>query len=381
MMTSVTPRGERLHIGIFGKRNTGKSTLMNAITGQDVAVVSPVKGTTTDPVYKAMELLPVGAVVLIDTAGIDDEQGAGSLGQLRITKTREILRKTDVALLVTDSRGCSEFDPHERGLISAFDELGVRYMVVYNDFSDNFAATLDTLKTRITELSDVSDTHQPLISDLLTAGDIVVLVTPIDSSAPKGRLILPQQQVVRDVLEAGAFPILTQPAGLTSVLAALNAPPRIVITDSQAFGETESVLSPEIPLTSFSILFARYKGVLAESVRSVETLDALQDGDKILICEGCTHHRQCDDIGTVKLPRALRKHSGAELEFAFTSGGEFPQDLSDCRLVIHCGGCVLNRREMLFRQNTAKQANVPFTNYGVAFSRFQEILQRSTECL
>ncbi|MCL1832005.1 MAG: GTP-binding protein [Oscillospiraceae bacterium] len=370
-----TPRGERLHIGIFGKRNRGKSTLMNAITGQSAAVVSPTAGTTTDPVYKAMELLPVGPVVLIDTAGIDD---TGDLGELRTSKSREILRKCDIALLVVDSRGCTAFDVHEQALIDTFDELSVRYMVVYNDFSDNFAETLPALKSKLTEIAADNAPKQHLIADLLKAGDVIVLVTPIDESAPKGRLILPQQQVIRDALEAGAFPLLTQTAGLSQALAALKSAPRLVVTDSQAFGQVAKAVGENQPLTSFSILFARYKGVLKESVRGAKAIDTMKHGDKVMISEGCTHHKQCDDIGTVKLPRMLERHTGVALDYTFTSGGEFPDsaDLAAYKLIIHCGGCVLNGREMRHRQSAAVNAHTPMTNYGVAISHMQGILER-----
>jgi [FeFe] hydrogenase H-cluster maturation GTPase HydF len=324
----------------------GKSTLINAITGQEAAVVSPTAGTTTDPVYKAMELLPVGPVVLIDTAGIDD---VGDLGGLRTQKSQEILRKCDIALLVVDARKCTEFDEYEQSLIDSFTKSGVKYMVVYNEFKSDFAETVHAIKEQIAGLAGDSSANQPrLIADLLEPRDIVVLVTPIDASAPKGRLILPQQQVIRDILECGAFPILTQTAGVRDVLNSLGNPPKIVVTDSQAFGEVAVTVPVNLPLTSFSILFARYKGVLDEAVRGARVIDTLKQGDKVMISEGCTHHKQCDDIGSVKLPNMLKKHTNAELDYTFTSGGDFPAsaELAAFRLIIHCGGCVLNRREM-----------------------------------
>ncbi|MCL1951611.1 MAG: [FeFe] hydrogenase H-cluster maturation GTPase HydF, partial [Oscillospiraceae bacterium] len=349
-----TPRGQRLHIGIFGRRNAGKSSLINAITGQDAALVSPIKGTTTDPVYKAMELLPIGPVVFIDTPGIDD---TGALGALRIEKARGILRKTDLALLVIDAReGLSGYD---RELICAFDEAGVQYLTVYNkadlvegEAPEGIAVSAATgehihrLKEEIARLCAEQEEPRRLVADLLAPGDVIVLVVPIDSAAPKGRLILPQQQVIRDALEAGAIAVVTQPQGLAEAFAKLGGPPKLVVTDSQAFAQVAELTPESVPLTSFSILMARYKGVLEDAVAGARVINALKDGDKILIAEGCTHHRQCEDIGTVKLPMWIEQRTGAKPEYVFSSGGGFPADLSAFQLVIHCGGCMQNPREM-----------------------------------
>jgi small GTP-binding protein len=363
-----TPRGERLHIGIFGTRNAGKSSLLNAITGQESAVVSHLGGTTTDPVYKAMELLPLGAVVLVDTPGIDD---VGELGAQRIAKAREVLRKTDVALLVVDSReGMSDYD---RDLIRTFDEADVKYLTIYNDFTP---FDVRDIKEKIAGLAAGDEAQSRLAGDLLSAGDMAVLVIPIDSAAPKGRLILPQQQVIRDILEAGAVPVLTGVSELDGTLAKLGGKPKLVITDSQAFGEVAAKTPQDVGLTSFSILFARYKGVLEDAVQGARALDTLKDGDKVLIAEGCTHHRQCEDIGTVKIPRMLGKHTGAAPEYEFSSGGSFPAELAGFKLVIHCGGCIQNTREMRARARMSREAGVPFTNYGIAISHMQGILER-----
>ena len=380
-----TPRGERLHIGIFGKRNAGKSSLLNAITGQDAAVVSPVKGTTTDPVYKAMELLPIGPVVLIDTPGIDD---MGALGALRIEKAKSILRKTNIALLVVDA--LEGLDDYDRELISAFDETGVKYLVVYNksdlkkhdapdaiSVSSHTGENIHELKEMIARVGAEEDEHCRLVADLLQPGDVIVLVIPIDSAAPKGRLILPQQQVIRDALEAEAFSVVTQTQGLTDTFAKLKNPPKLVITDSQAFEEVSKLTPDDVGLTSFSILMARYKGVLEGAVSCARSIDNIRSGDKILISEGCTHHRQCDDIGTVKIPRWIERHTGVKPEYVFTSGDDgFPADLSTFRLIIHCGGCIQNPREMRYRYNAARQAGIPMTNYGIAISHMQGILER-----
>ena len=376
-----TPRSERLHIGIFGRRNAGKSSLLNAITGQEIAVVSEVKGTTTDPVYKAMELLPIGPVVLIDTPGIDD---VGDLGARRIEKTKQILRKTDLALLVVDaSEGLTDA---ERELTQLFEKSGVKYLTVYNGSTPSAdgicvnamtGENIESLKETIAQIGTTDTDTRHLVADLLSPGDFLVLVTPIDESAPKGRLILPQQQVIRDVLDANAVPILTQTDGLADTLQNLRTPPRLVITDSQVFGQAAKHTPADIPLTSFSILMARYKGVLAEAVRGAKVLDTIHDGDQILIAEGCTHHRQCEDIGTVKLPRWIEAHTGAKPLYTFISGGDFPGDLSPYKLIIHCGGCMLNTREMHYRGHTATEANVPMTNYGIAISHMQGILARA----
>jgi [FeFe] hydrogenase H-cluster maturation GTPase HydF len=379
-----TPRGERLHIGIFGGRNAGKSSLLNALAGQDIAVVSPVKGTTTDPVYKAMELLPIGPVVFIDTAGIDDDS---ELGGLRIAKTRNVLRKTDIALLVVDAEaGLSDAD---RSLIKIFEDVCIKFLVVYNKcdliqdsqsgafyVSCKTGKNIHELKEKIAALGAEKEQAGRLVADLINAAEVIVLVVPIDKAAPKGRLILPQQQVIRDILEAGAIAAVTRDSEFSETLQKLANPPRLVITDSQVFGKIAAQTPADIALTSFSMLMARYKGVLESAVRAVKILDTIHDNDRILIAEGCTHHRQCDDIGTVKLPAMIKKYTGKTPEFKFSSGGEFPADLSGCKLIIHCGGCMLNSREMLYREHAARDAGIPMTNYGVAISFMQGILER-----
>jgi len=386
MSLNETPQGERLHIGIFGRRNAGKSSLLNALTGQDIAVVSDVKGTTTDPVYKAMELLPIGPVVFIDTAGIDDDS---VLGGLRIAKTEKVLRKTDIALLVVDAEeGISDED---KLLIADFEELGVKHLVVYNKSDLNNSQlgefnvscitgkNIHELKEKIAEMGKEKENERRLIADLISANDVVILVIPIDKAAPKGRLILPQQQAIRDILEAGAIPVVTREVEFSETLKKLKAPPALVITDSQAFAKVSRETPAEIPLTSFSILMARYKGILESAARAAKTLDTIQDGDRILISEGCTHHRQCDDIGTVKFPKWIKQYTQKEPVFEFTSGTEFPNDLSGYKLIIHCGGCMLNSREMIYREHLARKAGVPMTNYGVAISYMQGILDRCLE--
>ena len=385
-MTSLTntPRSERLHIGIFGKRNAGKSSLLNAITGQDIAVVSPTKGTTTDPVFKAMELLPLGPIVLIDTPGIDD---VGELGALRIEKTKDMLRKTDIALLVVDPTEGLTADEHT--LIRLFKQSDVRYLTVYNTSTPpNHSQTdeiwvnaltgenVSVLKETLAQLGKAEAQTHPLVADLLSPGDVVILVTPIDESAPKGRLILPQQQVIRDVLEAGCIPILSQTDSLSEALGKLRHRPKLVITDSQAFKQVAALVPQDIGLTSFSILMARYKGVLNQAVQGAKAIDTLQDGDPILIAEACTHHRQCEDIATVKLPRWIEAHTGAKPTYTFSSGGDFPRDLTPYKLIIHCGGCMVNMREMHYRSRTAQEVSIPMTNFGVAISHMQGILAR-----
>ncbi|WOC31486.1 MULTISPECIES: [FeFe] hydrogenase H-cluster maturation GTPase HydF [Caproicibacterium] len=383
-----TPSANRVHIGIFGKRNAGKSSVINALTGQNLAVVSDVKGTTTDPVYKAMEILPLGPVVLIDTPGIDDE---GPLGELRVKKARQVLNKTDAAVLVVDAaRGCGA---EEKALLQLFAQKQLPYLIVYNK-CDLLAAprqtgpkeicisaekkqNIEQLKERLAALAAPQEPEKRLVGDLLAPADLVVLVVPIDSAAPKGRLILPQQQTIRDILESNATAIVVKETGLHETLHSLGKKPRMVITDSQAFAEVSAVVPPEIPLTSFSILFARYKGVLETAIQGAAALDTLQDGDAILIAEGCTHHRQCDDIGTVKLPRWIRTYTGSQPAFSFTSGGEFPEDLQRYKLIIHCGACMLNEREMQYRRRCAQEQNVPMTNYGIAIARMKGILKRS----
>lgn len=392
MGLNSTPSGERIHIGFFGKRNAGKSSVVNAVTGQDLAVVSDTLGTTTDPVYKAMELLPLGPVMIIDTPGFDDE---GSLGELRIKKTKQVLNKTDVAVLIVDAQqGLSDTD---RQLISMFEAKKLPFIIAYNksDLLDNIKSSKDNeiyisakdkiniyeLKEKIGKLSAVQSNEKRLVGDLLNEGDFVVLVVPIDSSAPKGRLILPQQQAIRDILEAGAISIVTRDTELKHTLENLGKKPEMVITDSQAFKQVAKDVPEDIKLTSFSILMARYKGLLNSAVRGAKAIDSLENGDKVLISEGCTHHRQCEDIGTVKLPNWLKKHTGKQLEFAFSSGTEFPEDLSKYKLIIHCGGCMLNEREVRYRMKCAEDQGVPITNYGTAIAFMNGILKRSLSVL
>lgn len=392
MGLNSTPSGERIHIGFFGRRNAGKSSVVNAVTGQDLAVVSDTLGTTTDPVYKAMELLPLGPVMIIDTPGFDDE---GSLGELRIKKTKQVLNKTDVAVLIVDAQqGLSDTDTQ---LISMFEAKELPFIIAYNksDLLDNIKSSKDNeiyisakdkvniyeLKEKIGKLSAVQSNEKRLVGDLLSEGDFVVLVVPIDSSAPKGRLILPQQQAIRDILEAGAISIVTRDTELKHTLENLGKKPKMVITDSQAFKQVAKVVPDDIKLTSFSILMARYKGLLNSAVRGSKAIDSLENGDKVLISEGCTHHRQCEDIGTVKLPNWLKKHTGKQLEFDFSSGTEFPEDLSEYKLIIHCGGCMLNEREVRYRMKCAEDQNVPITNYGTAIAFMNGILKRSLSVL
>ena len=392
-----SPSAQRIHIGIFGKRNVGKSSLINAVTGQDLAVVSNVPGTTTDPVIKAMELLPIGPVVLIDTPGFDDE---GTLGEQRVRKTRQILNRSDIALLVVDA--VTGKTPTDNELIDLFQEKNIPYLVVWNkcdllsnlpDAVQNELFVSATATFQIAELKNrLADLHlaavrsaggtPPLVSDLLQPGDVVVLVIPIDSAAPKGRLILPQHQTIRDILEAQATAIAVRETQLSHLIRTASNPdlgllPKLVITDSQLFGNVAATIPENIFLTSFSILFARHKGLLHDAVEGAKILDILADGDTILIAEGCTHHRQCDDIGTVKLPKWITDYTGKNLNFAFTSGREFPEDLSPYRLAVHCGGCMLNDREMLYRAKCALDQNVPMTNYGILIAHINGILKRS----
>lgn len=380
--------GERTHIGFFGMRNAGKSSLVNAFTGQQLSVVSDVKGTTTDPVKKAMELLPMGPVLIIDTPGIDDE---GALGEMRVQKAKEILSKTDIAILVCDCRkGVTETDEK---LVSAFKEKNIPYVLCFNksdlphkEENENAiyvsavtGENIDLLKNTVARLAEKNKTKKYIVSDLLSEGDVVVLVTPIDEAAPKGRLILPQQQTIRDILDKGATAVTVQDTQLKTALESLGVKPKMVITDSQAFGKVSKIVPENIPLTSFSILFARYKGELEALVEGAKKLDSLKDGDKVLISEGCTHHRQCNDIGTVKMPGWIKKHSGKDIEFAFTSGGEFPENLSEYALVVHCGGCMLNEREMKNRQERANSQKIPMVNYGMAIAHMNGILKRSLQ--
>lgn len=385
MSLNNTPSANRVHIGIFGKRNAGKSSVMNALTNQNLAIVSDVKGTTTDPVLKAMELLPLGPVVMIDTPGIDDE---GELGALRIKKSYQMLNKTDVAVVVING---SEESAEDNQLIEKIIAKNIPYVIFHNK-SDTFTAEkkeghlygsalnkigIDELKQAIVNLANSEDNDKKIVADLIEPLDIVVLVVPIDAAAPKGRLILPQQQTIRDILDVGAVSIVVKDTELKETLAKLGTKPKLVITDSQAFGKVSAIVPDDIQLTSFSILFARYKGSLETAVRGAAAIEQLNDGDKILISEGCTHHRQCGDIGTVKLPNLLKKYTGKNFEFEFTSGTEFPDDLSNYKMVIHCGGCMLNEREMKYRYLCAAEQAVPITNYGTAIAYMNGILKRS----
>ena len=380
---------ERLHIGFFGLRNAGKSSVVNAVTGQEMSLVSDFKGTTTDPVKKAMELLPLGPVVIIDTPGIDDE---GELGLLRVKKTKQVLNYIDIAVLVVDSTaGLQSFD---REMLTLFENKKIPFVVAYNKadllnetltIDDNSilvsaknGTNINELKEKIAQTVKVQNEKKQVVGDLLNKGDVVVLVTPIDSAAPKGRLILPQQMTIRDILDVGAIPVVTRETELETTLGALKEKPKMVITDSQAFGFVSKIVG-DIPLTSFSILMARYKGSLESAVSGAEKMKNLNDGDTILISEGCTHHRQCGDIGTQKLPKWLKEYTKKELNFKFTSGKDFPEDLSGIALVIHCGGCMLTEREMQYRRRFCEENNVPITNYGTAIAQINGILSKSLE--
>lgn len=398
MGLNSTPSADRVHIGFFGRRNAGKSSVVNAVTGQELAVVSEIKGTTTDPVTKAMELLPMGPVVIIDTAGIDDE---GALGELRVQKTRQILNKTDVAVLVMD--GTVSVEEAEKELISIFREKKIPYVLAINKddlrqqedrlpedmlpgeagniirISARTGFQIEELKEKIAHLAVAEETKRQIVGDLLNPMDFVVLVAPIDSAAPKGRLILPQQQTIRDILESGAVSIVVREHELKETLRQLGRKPAMVITDSQVFAQVSADTPEEILLTSFSILFARYKGNLKTAVQGAAAIENLQDGDKVLISEGCTHHRQCDDIGSVKIPRWLAAYTKKQLNICLSSGTEFPEDLSEYKLVIHCGGCMLGEREMKYRLKCAADQRVPVTNYGIAIAYMQGILRRSVE--
>ena len=383
-----TPSGERVHIAFFGLRNAGKSSLVNAVTGQSLSVVSDVRGTTTDPVKKAMELLPVGPVMIIDTPGIDDE---GSLGELRVQKAVEILSKTDVAVLVHGNADSLNAD--EKKLIDTFKEKNIPYIIAYNksdialkeETRENEIAVsaltgenIYELKELIAKYAKASVNEKVIVSDLIKAGDTVLLVIPIDKAAPKGRLILPQQMVLRDILDSGAIALCCRESELTETLDSLKNPPALVITDSQVFGKVSEKLSADIPLTSFSILMARYKGELSILLEGAKALENLKDGDKVLISEGCTHHRQCGDIGSVKIPAWIENFTKAKPVYSFTSGGEFPSDLSGYALVVHCGGCMLNEKEMHSRINRCISQNIPIVNYGMAIAHMHGILERST---
>lgn len=416
MSLNNTPSAERLHIGIFGKRNAGKSSIINALTGQNLAIVSDIKGTTTDPVLKSMELLPLGPVVIIDTPGLDDD--ADVLGALRIQKAYQMLNKTDIAVLVVD--GTVGMTEEDNKILARIQDKNIPYIVVLNkadlavstacpdNQSDSDACkALDSIKSKIVESCQIvkehilwvsaqnhdniqelkeligklvpsSDDDRRIVGDLIKPMDLIVLVVPIDSAAPKGRLILPQQQTIRDILESGAVSIVVRETELADTLKKLGRNPDLVITDSQAFKQVSAIVPENVPLTSFSILFARYKGNLKTVVHGAFTLDKLKNGDKILISEGCTHHRQCGDIGTVKLPNLIRKYTGKDFQFEFTSGTEFPSDLSSYQLIIHCGGCMLNEREMKYRLKCAEDAGIPMTNYGTAIAYMNGILKRST---
>ena len=388
MSLNDTPSSERVHIAFFGKRNAGKSSAVNAITNQNIAVVSDIKGTTTDPVYKSMELLPVGPVMIIDTPGIDDE---GVLGALRIQKAHQILNKTDIAVLIVD--GVSGMSEDDRTLIEIFKDKNISFITVYTkaDMLDTVPAVseneiyisaktgfnIDALKNLIGSLAKSEESDKRIIGHLLKPDDVVILVVPIDSSAPKGRLILPQQQTIRDILESHAVTMVVQPDQLRPLLGTLIRKPALVVTDSQAFRKVASDTPEDILLTSFSILFANYKGILSQAVSGVNALDAITDNDKILIAEGCTHHRQCEDIGTVKLPAMIEKYSKSKPVYEFSSGTGFPDDLSEYKMIIHCGGCMLNEREVQYRCRCASRNNIPFTNYGTALSYMNGILQRT----
>ena len=399
MSMNQTPASERVHIGFFGRRNAGKSSVMNAVTGQDLAVVSDVRGTTTDPVYKSMELLPLGPVVMMDTPGIDDE---GELGALRVRKSYQVLNKTDVAVLVID--GSVGVTPEDKALLKRIREKKIPYVIAVNkkelaapDALEKIvdelnsedgqiiavsAATgegIDELKEQIAAAADTEEPERYIVRDLLKPSDMAVLVVPIDKAAPKGRLILPQQQTIRDILEADAVSVVVKETELKNVLGQFQNKPKMVITDSQAFEKVAADTPEDILLTSFSILFARYKGDLAAVVKGVTALDTLEDGDAILISEGCTHHRQCDDIGTVKLPRWIREYTGKEIRIETTSGTEFPDDLTKYKMIVHCGGCMLNEREMKYRLKCAEDQGVPMTNYGITIAYMKGILKRSVE--
>ena len=388
MSLNSQPSAERIHIGFFGLRNAGKSSVVNAVTGQKLSLVSEVLGTTTDPVQKAMEILPLGPVVVIDTPGVDDE---GELGEMRVRRARQTLSKTDVAVLVVDA--LKGLQPADRELIGLFEARKIPYLIAWNKadllgevpapgerelyVSAATGANIYELKEAIGRLVRQPEADKKLVGDLIAPNDLIVLVTPIDAAAPKGRMILPQQQMIRDVLDHNAMNVVVKETQLEAALAALSVKPKMVITDSQAFGPVSRIVPEDVPLTSFSILFARYKGELDEAVRGAAALDRLKDGDVVLISEGCTHHRQCGDIGTVKLPAWLKGYTKKALRFEFTSGGEFPDDPSPYALVVHCGGCMLNEREMKSRIARAREAGVPITNYGIAIAQAHGSLRRA----
>ena len=390
MSLNNTPSAERLHIGFFGLRNAGKSSVVNAVTGQSLSLVSDVKGTTTDPVKKAMELLPLGPVVIIDTPGIDDE---GELGEMRVRRAKQTLNITDIAVLVVDA--IKGVQPLDEELVSLFKNKNIPYIIVRNkadllaDIPENneneiYVSALNgdninLLKDKIALLVKSKDNDKKIVADLVKNGDFVLLVIPIDESAPKGRLILPQQQVIRELIENGISVVVCRDTELSQTLDSLGRKPELVITDSQAFGKVSQITLRDIKLTSFSILFARYKGDLTAAVRGAATLNKLKDGDVVLISEGCTHHRQCNDIGSVKIPNWIRNHTQKEINFEFTSGGDFPEDISKYALIVHCGGCMLKAREMQSRTGFASDCNIPMTNYGTAIAHMHGILKRSVE--
>ncbi len=386
MSLNSTPSGERVHIGFFGRRNAGKSSVVNAFTNQQISVVSDVKGTTTDPVTKAMELLPLGPVMIIDTPGFDDE---GSLGAERVKRTKQVLNRVDIAVLVVDGTVGKTAADHE--LIAILEQKKIPCLVAYNksdltgqkEYADGLAVSaltkenIDSLKETVARLVKSEDDGRKICADLVETGDIAVLVVPIDKAAPKGRLILPQQQTIRDLLDAGAAALVVRDTELADLLRSLGKKPSVVITDSQAFAKVKDIVPDDVRLTSFSILMARYKGFLETAVAGAAAIERLQDGDRVLISEGCTHHRQCDDIGTVKLPNWLRKYTGKDIVIETSSGKGFPEDLSPYKLVIHCGGCMLNEREMRYRRQFAGDSGVPFTNYGTAIAYMNGILKRT----
>lgn len=390
MSLNETVSAERVHIGFFGLRNAGKSSVVNAVTGQNLSLVSDFKGTTTDPVKKAMELLPLGPVVIVDTPGVDDE---GELGEMRVKRAKQALNYCDIAVLVVDAeKGIQEAD---KDLLASFENKKITYIIAYNkadlidgipDAGDNEiyisavdGTNINELKEMIARKANIRENSKKIVADLIEEGDLVVLVVPIDESAPKGRLILPQQQVIREVIESGAVAVVCRDTELTSTLVSLGKKPKLVITDSQAFGKVSKDIPSDIPLTSFSILFVRYKGDLTAAVHGAAMLDKLDDGDTVLISEGCTHHRQCNDIGTVKMPNWVLNHTKKNINFEFTSGKDFPEDLSKYSLVIHCGGCMLNNREMQYRAGHTNDCKVPMTNYGIAIAYMHGILKRSIE--
>ncbi|MDE6930670.1 MAG: [FeFe] hydrogenase H-cluster maturation GTPase HydF [Lachnospiraceae bacterium] len=398
MGLNQTPAAERIHIGFFGRRNAGKSSVLNAVTGQEMAVVSHVKGTTTDPVYKSMELLPLGPVVMMDTPGMDDE---GELGSLRVKKSRQVLNRTDMAVLVID--GTIGMGEEEREILKEIEGKKIPFIAVLNKMDLDPAPCCKTdgplgkleesgllirisardgtgikeLKEKLGELAKEEGNQKTLTDGLIGPGDLAVLVVPIDKAAPKGRLILPQQQTIRDILDHGGSALVVPDDGLKQALGEIGKKPKIVITDSQIFDKAAAATRDDILLTSFSILFARYKGNLAQAVQGVRALERIEDGDKILISEGCTHHRQCGDIGTVKLPAWIRRNTGKEPVFRFTSGQEFPEDLKEYKLIVHCGGCMLNEREMRYRLGCARDQGIPMTNYGILIAHLKGILERA----